>query len=471
MSYLSLFTFFMLILVTADNLLQLFIGWEGVGLCSYLLINFWFTRIQANKSAIKAMVVNRVGDVGIAIGIFLAYYMFQSIDFHVINAITYLYQDFNIIFFNTSFHGLTLLGIFLFIGAVGKSAQIGLHTWLPDAMEGPTPVSALIHAATMVNCCHFLTKVKNFILRYMRETPDLQKFLYLLNDYYFLVTTLFKMDNPQETNRNLLGSSETTCEEISLNYNYTYIDSDFKSWLIGFTEGDGSFVIPNQKPPQFEITQHLRDIDVLYKIKSYFGFGSIIKRPLRGVAVYQVIGNKNSLIKLAYFFNGQLRCPRRLQQFENWLSHLNSYYSLNISFINHVLPVSLSDSWLSGFSDAEASFEVRFKDCNTSKLRKQLVLRYCLTQKTPEILEKIKLELKLNNQVCFDSSWNGYRIITESLQKHKILIRYFNRYPLKTKKKINYLKFSNLLKDKINKLHLTESGLLSINKKLRKFKV
>jgi hypothetical protein len=104
-------------------------------------------------------------------------------------------------------------------------------------------------------------------------------------------------------------------------------------------------------------------------------------------------------------------------------------------------------------------------------LKKQLVLRYSVSQKTSDLLEKINLILNLNNKVCFDSSLEGFIIFTESLQKHKILIKYFNRYPLKTKKKINYLKFSNLLKDKINKLHFTESGLLIINKKLRKFKV
>lgn len=139
MSYLSLFTWFMIILVTADNYLQLFIGWEGVGLCSYLLINFWFTRIQANKSAIKAMIVNRIGDLGLALAMFTMAYSFGSLDFTVVFSLTdffensYLFKDIN----GTShFHTVTVIGILLFIGAVGKSAQLGLHTWLPDAMEG-----------------------------------------------------------------------------------------------------------------------------------------------------------------------------------------------------------------------------------------------------------------------------------------------------------------------------------------------
>lgn len=166
MSYLSLFTFFMIVLVTADNYLQLFIGWEGVGLCSYLLINFWYTRIQANKSAMKAMIVNRIGDVGISVGLFTIYYVFKSLDystvFSMINKMEY--HTINILNFNI--HSLTLIGILLLIGAIGKSAQLGLHTWLPDAMEGPTPVSALIHAATMVTAGVFLLIRSSPLLEY-----------------------------------------------------------------------------------------------------------------------------------------------------------------------------------------------------------------------------------------------------------------------------------------------------------------
>jgi len=156
MSYLSLFTFFMLILVTADNFIQLFVGWEGVGLCSYLLINFWFTRIQANKAAIKAMIVNRVGDFGLALGIFSIFITFNSVEYSTVFALVPLFENDILTFLGFECHLLTLIGILLFIGAVGKSAQLGLHTWLPDAMEGPTPVSALIHAATMVTAGVFL---------------------------------------------------------------------------------------------------------------------------------------------------------------------------------------------------------------------------------------------------------------------------------------------------------------------------
>jgi NADH-ubiquinone oxidoreductase chain 5 len=166
MSYLSFFTFFMLILVTADNFIQMFVGWEGVGLCSYLLINFWYGRLQANKAALKAMIINRIGDFGLAIAIFTIYFYFKSLDYAVVFALTPEFSNEQIYFFNTKFSTLDFIGIFLFVGAVGKSAQLGLHTWLPDAMEGPTPVSALIHAATMVTAGVFLICRASPLLEY-----------------------------------------------------------------------------------------------------------------------------------------------------------------------------------------------------------------------------------------------------------------------------------------------------------------
>ena len=156
MSYLSLFTFAMLVLVTSDNFLQLFFGWEGVGLCSYFLIGFWFKKKAANAAAIKAFVVNRVGDFGFALGIFLIFYYFGTVNYdEVFNQIQTLNAK-NINFLGFELKSIDLICILLFIGAMGKSAQIFLHTWLPDAMEGPTPVSALIHAATMVTAGVFL---------------------------------------------------------------------------------------------------------------------------------------------------------------------------------------------------------------------------------------------------------------------------------------------------------------------------
>ena len=155
-SYLSLFTFAMLMLVTSNNFIQLFFGWEGVGLCSYLLIGFWFKKQTANAAAIKAFLVNRVGDLGLILGICLIYFTFNTLDFNEVFVLVSSFQDNTINFFNIDIPIIELICFLLFIGAMGKSAQIVLHTWLADAMEGPTPVSALIHAATMVTAGVFL---------------------------------------------------------------------------------------------------------------------------------------------------------------------------------------------------------------------------------------------------------------------------------------------------------------------------
>src|SRR6186997_1468261 len=155
-AYLSLFTFAMLMLVTADNLVQMFFGWEGVGLASYLLIGFWFRKPSANAAANKAFVVNRVGDLGFMLGIFAIYMLLKSTDFETIFAGAPALSGKTIDFFGWHADALTLTCLLLFMGAMGKSAQFLLHTWLPDAMEGPTPVSALIHAATMVTAGVFM---------------------------------------------------------------------------------------------------------------------------------------------------------------------------------------------------------------------------------------------------------------------------------------------------------------------------
>ncbi len=155
-AYLSLFTFSMLMLVTADNLLQLFFGWEGVGLCSYLLIGYWYDRPTACAAAIKAMIVNRIGDLAFAVGLALTFLTFGSLQLDVIFQALPLHQNELYSLFGGTIRVYELIGILLFIGAMGKSAQLFLHVWLPDAMEGPTPVSALIHAATMVTAGVFL---------------------------------------------------------------------------------------------------------------------------------------------------------------------------------------------------------------------------------------------------------------------------------------------------------------------------
>ena len=173
MSYLSLFTFAMLSLVVSDNFLQLFFGWEGVGLCSYLLIGFWYKKNTANEAAIKAFLVNRVGDFGFAIGIFLIFKYFGTVNYYeVFNQIDLLANK-DINFLGVKINLITIICLSLFVGAMGKSAQFFFHTWLPDAMEGPTPVSALIHAATMVTAGVFLVARCSPIFEYSQLALNL----------------------------------------------------------------------------------------------------------------------------------------------------------------------------------------------------------------------------------------------------------------------------------------------------------
>ena len=194
MSYLSLFTFFMLMLITADNYVQMFLGWEGVGLCSYLLINFWFTRIQANKAAIKAMIVNRIGDFGLALGIFTIFVKYGAVDYATVFALTPFFVNETFNFLNMEIDLLFLISILLFVGAVGKSAQIGLHTWLPDAMEGPTPVSALIHAATMVTAGVFLISRSSPLFEYSPSALTIVTILGACTAFFAATTGLLQND-------------------------------------------------------------------------------------------------------------------------------------------------------------------------------------------------------------------------------------------------------------------------------------
>lgn len=194
LSYLSLFTFFMLMLITADNLIQLFVGWEGVGLCSYLLINFWFTRIQANKSALKAIFINRIGDTGVLLGILVIFYYFRTFNFQDLSTISYLFKSTTINFLTLNVNVIELVCFLLTIGSLAKSAQLFLHTWLPDAMEGPTPVSALIHAATMVTAGVFLIIRCSFIFEFAPTTLKFIAVIGALTAFFGASTALCQND-------------------------------------------------------------------------------------------------------------------------------------------------------------------------------------------------------------------------------------------------------------------------------------
>ena len=197
LGYLSLFTFFMVVLVTSGNLIQLFIGWEGVGICSFLLINYWYSRIAANKAAMKALIINKIGDVCLLLGIILLFNLYNSVDFYFLNCSSWLIQK--SIYINTQIFWINLnyfsVVLFLFIiGACAKSAQIGLHTWLPDAMEGPTPVSALIHAATMVTAGVFLLLRSVHLLKYDEISLLIISFLGGITSFIAATVGLFQND-------------------------------------------------------------------------------------------------------------------------------------------------------------------------------------------------------------------------------------------------------------------------------------
>jgi proton-translocating NADH-quinone oxidoreductase chain L len=194
MSYLGLFTFFMLFLVTGDNLASIFLGWEGVGLASYLLINFWYTRTQANKAAIKAIIVNRFGDLGIMMALCSLFYFFKSVKIGTIFSLIYVLNNYEIIVFNTYINIVTIISISFFVGAASKSAQCGLHTWLPDAMEGPTPVSALIHAATMVTAGVFVLIRFSPILEYSFDVLIIVSTIGCLTAFFAGTIGLFQYD-------------------------------------------------------------------------------------------------------------------------------------------------------------------------------------------------------------------------------------------------------------------------------------
>ena len=194
MAYLSLFTFFMLMLVTSDNLVQMFFGWEGVGLASYLLIGFWYEKPSANAAAIKAFLVNRVGDVGFALGIAGVFLLFGAVSFDQIFPAAEGMAGTTIHVFGMEADALTVLCILLFIGAMGKSAQLGLHTWLPDAMEGPTPVSALIHAATMVTAGVFMVCRLSPLFEYAPTALELVTYVGAITAFFAATIGLVQND-------------------------------------------------------------------------------------------------------------------------------------------------------------------------------------------------------------------------------------------------------------------------------------
>lgn len=322
MAYLSLFTFCMLVLVTANNLLQLFIGWEGVGICSYLLINFWFIRIQANKAALKAMFINKLSDISLLLGIALINVLVASVDFSIIfSPLIYLYSN-TIVFLDIPLNTLYLICLLLLFGAMGKSAQIGLHVWLPDAMEGPTPVSSLIHAATMVTAGVFLIVRTSFMFEYIGNISLLIILVSCLTILFSSTVGLFQNDIKKVI-------AYSTCSQIGYMFficGYAgYSSSMFHLFNHAFFKAL-LFLAAGAIIHAISSEQDVRKMGGLYKLLplSYVSFfvGSI---SLTGFPFLTGFYSKDFLMELPYLFSVEF-----LLEFTNFVFIIKACYWLSL---------------------------------------------------------------------------------------------------------------------------------------------
>jgi hypothetical protein len=418
-SYLSLFTFMMIILVTANNFLLMFVGWEGVGICSYLLVSFWFTRIAANQSSMSAFLTNRVGDCFLTIGMFAILWSFGNIDYSTVFSLAPFVNE-NIV---------TIIGICLLIGAMAKSSQVGLHVWLPMAMEG-------------------LVKRAFLKLHYMREHP-----LILRSTSYFVTIGKILSFGQSAGNQliNILDSSETTRKAITCD--------KFKWWLIGFAEGDGHFGVDKKGYLVFKITQPSKDAQILFYIKKSLKFGSVSVQSIRNNTHQFRIRDKDNLIKIIHIFNGNLITKAKVLQFKLFLQAFNEKYNTSINLIENINKVILDNSWLSGFTDAEGCFTCSAY-LNETTNKHIVTVRYIISQKD-DIEFSSYLANLINGYVSYLKSYNGYNTVVNSTRL-SIIIKYINKFPLKTKKHISYIRWLKVHKLVINKEHLETESLEKI---------
>ncbi len=303
MSYLSLFTFSMLALVVSDNFLQLFFGWEGVGLCSYLLIGFWYKKETANNAAIKAFIVNRIGDFGLAIGIFIIFFYFGTINFDEVFKLAPQFLKNNFLFLNFEINLITLICLFLFIGAMGKSAQFLLHTWLPDAMEGPTPVSALIHAATMVTAGVFLVVRCSPLFEYSQTALNLVTVVGMITAIFAASVALVQNDIKKIV-------AYSTCSQLGYMFFAAGIGAYHVAMFHLFTHaffkallflGSGSVI------HAFKDEQDIRNMGGIRKKLPYtYSFMLIGTLALTGFPFLSGFYSKDAIIEFAYLSNSSL---------------------------------------------------------------------------------------------------------------------------------------------------------------------
>lgn len=412
----------MVILVTGNNYLLMFVGWEGVGVCSYLLVSFWFTRIAANQSSMSAFLTNRVGDCFLTVGMFAILWSIGNLDYATVFSLA-PYMNSNIIL---------IIGVCLLIGAMAKSSQVGLHVWLPMAMEG------LLNWALLK-------------LHYMREHPVLNSW----SSVYLVDFGKIQEEGQSAGNSSCEaagGSSETTCEAIKIN-------DKFKWWFIGFSEGDGSFIVNKDGYLEFKITQSSVDAQILFYIKKELGFGSASVQDKINKTHHYRVRDKKNILKLIQIFNGNIVTKHKLNQFKLWVDAFNKIYKTNIQCIENKHELTLNNAWLSGFTDAEGCFT---SSTSVTKSTGQVIttVRYVISQKD-DLEFSQDLADKINGYVTHVKSYNGNNTVVNFSKLNKI-IQYLNIYPLKTKKYISYkrwLKIYDLVK---NKKHLTPEGRIVI---------
>lgn len=361
-SYLSLFTFMMIILVTADNFLLMFVGWEGVGVCSYLLVCFWFTRIAANQSSLSAFLTNRVGDCFLTVGMFVILSTFGNIDYSTVFSLAPFINE-NII---------TIIGICLVIGAMAKSSQIGQMKALKIQWNNSCFFWTLIYAGKISNTLESAGLIHNV--------------------------------NPEKSQRH--GINQQGINKY---------DEKFLEWFIGFTEGYGSFVITNGKS-LFSIHLHLVDLPLLYKIKTELNMGNVYTN--KNSCIF-IVKAKKEVYNLINIFNGTLYLNKRKLLFANWVINFNKKNNLAIEILKTDFKPSLFDNWLAGFIDAEGSFLV-------SVSKTKIIQRFVLGQKDAEpefmylslLLNGYTEKLKNNDRLVIN--FKKLNIILEYLKKHKL---------------------------------------------------
>lgn len=383
-SYLSLFTFMMIILVTANNFLLMFVGWEGVGVCSYLLVSFWFTRIAANQSSISAFLTNRVGDCFLTIGMFAILWTFGNTDYATVFSLA-PYMSENVV---------TIIGICLLIGAMAKSSQVGQVKALKILWCDSNFFWTLIYAG----------KISNAL-----ESAG-----------------LVYITNPEQSQRQGINQQEIN------KFNPAFLE-----WFIGFSEGDGSFFISSGKSI-FSIHLHLADLPLLYEIQTNLNMGNVF---LNKKSAIFIVKSKKDIHILIEIFNGNIYLRKRQIQFENWVLNFNKKNKLNLEINKGFLKPSLNDSWLAGFIDAEGSFLVSV--CKT-----KIVQRFVLGQKDAELeflylsklvkgyTEKLKGHdrlvvnyLKLDILIEYLNTHKLYSIKAKSFEKWMEIYNYRNNKP------------------------------------------